>query len=323
MALSLTCDCGARFEVDDTLAGQAVSCPECNHPLTAPARDNTPPRTSIYALASVVLALTGAFTIIGTIAAVVLGIMAFVQIGRHRERLTGVGFATFGIVLGLVFTSLTVFALSNSELFGFSSWVRQRSMAGQLDTTGPLEIRQTGFNITRPSEKWAVVKGARSEDPVVNNIQKDCSLVLLEVSRYAYIDVKVVPTGGRFAPDNPLNEAQNQIRDELGATPNPFEEDDDDDFPVGRRRRPGEGGRPTTKVDIRQSKNLPDGRELIMETRRGGQLWRFLVRLYYDPAQPDGNVYVVRGYSQARKYNLNEADLRKGVESFRRTAGNP
>src|SRR5262245_8798641 len=151
MALSLTCDCGARFEVEDTLAGQEVSCPECQHPLKVPAQGAAPPRTSLYALASAVLALIGAFTVVGTAAAVVLGVAALVSIARHRPRLTGVGFAAFGIGAGAVFTALTLFALGRGELFGFGDALRERTMADQVDLTGPLEVRGRGFALTRPS----------------------------------------------------------------------------------------------------------------------------------------------------------------------------
>src|SRR5262245_30616347 len=104
MAILLTCDCGARFEVEELLAGQEVSCPECQHALQVPARP-TPPRTNLLALASVVLCLLGAFTILGTLAAAVLGVLAIVQINRDREHLTGTGFALFGIIGGLGFTA--------------------------------------------------------------------------------------------------------------------------------------------------------------------------------------------------------------------------
>src|SRR5579872_4982561 len=100
MALSLTCDCGARFEVEDTLAGQEVSCPECQQPLKAPALQALPVQTSALAIASAVLALAGAFTVVGTLAAVGLGIAALVSIARHRDRLAGSGLALFGILAG-------------------------------------------------------------------------------------------------------------------------------------------------------------------------------------------------------------------------------
>src|SRR5579872_6625985 len=110
MALSLTCDCGARFEVEDTLAGQEVSCPECQQPLKAPALQGLPVRTSALAIASAVLALAGAFTVVGTVAAVVLGVAAQVSIRRHRERLAGYWLASFGIFAGVNLTVLMLLA---------------------------------------------------------------------------------------------------------------------------------------------------------------------------------------------------------------------
>src|SRR5260370_31071104 len=103
MALALTCVCGARFELDDTLAGQKITCPECQQTLKAPALRSMPPRTSALALASVVLALLGAFSGIGSAAAAVLGGMALARIGRQRERLAGVGLALFGLIAGIAF----------------------------------------------------------------------------------------------------------------------------------------------------------------------------------------------------------------------------
>ena len=120
MPLSLTCDCGARFEVEDALAGQSVACPECQQPLKAPSFQRPVVRTSGFALASFLLAVVGAFTVVGTIAAVVLGLIAVVRILRDRERIAGLGFAGFGVGLGLAFTAITLWAISNGELFGGS-----------------------------------------------------------------------------------------------------------------------------------------------------------------------------------------------------------
>src|SRR5689334_16012982 len=105
--IMITCACGARFEVDDTLAGQEVLCPDCQQPLKAPAVDRPPQLTSGWALASVVLALVGAFTLFGSLAAVLLGVIALISISRHRRQVSGTGFAVFGICLGVLFTGLT------------------------------------------------------------------------------------------------------------------------------------------------------------------------------------------------------------------------
>src|SRR5262245_22832716 len=160
MALSLSCPCGARFEVEETFAGQAVTCPDCQRSLKAPAAGRRVLQTSGLAIASLVLALVGAFTVVGTVAAVVCGVLALVGIARHRDRLAGVGLATLGIVLGLAFTGLTVFAYSTNELFGVTEQVRSRVLESRIDYTGPLEVvrEDHGFAVTRPSAKWGVAK---------------------------------------------------------------------------------------------------------------------------------------------------------------------
>src|SRR2546430_889492 len=123
MAPSLSCSCGAGFEVEDTFAGQTIPCPDCAAALEVPPLRPPPPappppppaggggwrrpprpppqlRTSGFALASVVLALVGAFTVVGTALAAVLGVVALISIARRRDRLSGAGYAVLGIVLG-------------------------------------------------------------------------------------------------------------------------------------------------------------------------------------------------------------------------------
>src|SRR5262249_27503533 len=164
--------------VEDDLAGREVSCPECQAPLTVPARADPPPRTSLLALASAVLALVGAFTVLGTIAAAVLGGLALAEISRDRRRHTGAAFALFGIVAGVGFTVLTIFALLRSEL-PVLGWVRERTLAARVDTGGPLPVPGTGYTITRPSERWGKVKDNRSDDAAVWDLQANRDLVLM------------------------------------------------------------------------------------------------------------------------------------------------
>jgi len=135
MALSLVCVCGARFEVEDTYAGQAVACPECQQPVAAAAPPARPVRTSGFALASVVLALVLAFTGVGTVLAVLLGVIGLVHIRRCREQVTGTGYALLGIGLGTVFTALFLVALF-SDLVGL--WIMREGMMGsQVDRGAP------------------------------------------------------------------------------------------------------------------------------------------------------------------------------------------
>ena len=232
----LTCACGARFEVDDTLAGQEVLCPECQQPIKAPALDRPPQVTSGWALASVVLALVGAFTVLGTVLAAVLGFYALLHIARNRQRVSGAGLAVFGICLGVLFTGLTVFALTTSDLFGLESLVRERTLSQQVDTSGPLEVVRglKGFAITRPTEKWGQVLGNQSGDQAVSGLQTNRDLLLMQVPRYAFIDVRTLPVGNFPTLDDCENHILAEFETHQLRPRNPFEEDDEDFAPVVR-----------------------------------------------------------------------------------------
>src|SRR5947209_8456188 len=127
MSLALSCACGARFEVEETFAGQTVGCPECQQPVAVGTAQRRRMRTSGLAIASVVCALVLAFTGIGSILAVLLGIFALIHIAARRSEVTGTGFAVFGIAAGTLFTGLFALMLIRVELFGLD--MLRRSMA--------------------------------------------------------------------------------------------------------------------------------------------------------------------------------------------------
>src|SRR5947209_3446724 len=123
MTISLTCTCGALLEIDETFAGQTINCPDCQRALAVPRPEQPGVRTSGFALASLALALVGAFTVVGTLLAVLFGVLALTNIKKRPEELAGRNYALSGIVLGSALTLLTVFALSSLELFGLSNLV--------------------------------------------------------------------------------------------------------------------------------------------------------------------------------------------------------
>jgi hypothetical protein len=308
----LTCDCGARFEVDDTMAGQEVACPECQQPVKVPARDRLPPRTSGYALASVVLALVGAFTP-ATALAVLLGLVALVHVSRNRERVTGAGFAVFGIVLGLAFGTLTLFAFSNGEVFNPGAWVRQRSLQGQVDTDGPLEVvvADSGFALTRPSVKWGQVPAGHLDDPALAVAQKDLDLLLVQPARYAFLDARRDASNALLGLDQWQTKVLEPFRPP--AVRRPFAPPDDEGVP-----------RLPTRAQVRENRRLPaadgvQGREMVLDVQALGQHWTYLVRLLRKGNT--GPVYVVRAYSRARDFPRVEDDLRRGLDSFRILGG--
>ena len=183
MALSLRCSCKAHFEAEDTFAGQVVSCPDCGAALKVPVVRPTTLRTSGFALASVTAALVGAFTLVGTLTAIVLGVIGLVSVIRHRDRVRGAGFAVFGIILGVVFTALTGLAVVHNEIF---DPVRERMTSGEVDRSGPMEVvrKDNGFAITRPTRQWGVATPDYASE-------LDCTgkLVLVNSGRNAFINI--------------------------------------------------------------------------------------------------------------------------------------
>ena len=131
MTLALTCTCGARLEIDEKFAGQTIACPDCNRPLaTAPAA--TPPKTSGLALASLLLALIGAFTLVGSLLAMAYGLWGLKQIRRTPEQIGGRRYARAGIVLGGIFTVLTLGLLWSRDFLKLDSLLRTIESAGSI-----------------------------------------------------------------------------------------------------------------------------------------------------------------------------------------------
>jgi hypothetical protein len=313
MALSLICACGARFEVEDTLAGQDVACPECQQPLKAPALKHPSLRTSDLALSSTVLALVGAFTVIGTVAAVVVGALGLIRIRRNRDRVAGEGFAIFGITAGTIFTVLTLLALSSNELFGLGGKLRRSRLADKVDTTGELthEDAIAGFKITRPSRDWGQSTVVRLEDPFVNMMQgpnaRALDLLLVHLDRNVLADVRSETRNNPPDVDLELDLAASELMPAA--------------FAPGRRKGGVDDGssmfRITKVVPAVTSKRLDAGdgieaREKEVAIKCSGQDWKMLVRVYMKGSQ----LYVVRAYGQKRHFSNGEADVRKLLDSF-------
>jgi hypothetical protein len=161
MSISLICSCGARLEIDAKFAGQTIACPDCHKPLTAtlPKVPVPPRRTSGLALTSLLLAIIGAFTVVGTVAAVVVGAIAY----RRIPQQPGVGgrrLAKAGMILGGVFTLVALTAFTMSNLFGLDGLLRQYHWASKLDFPPELTIlKESGaYLFQRPSARWGVFK---------------------------------------------------------------------------------------------------------------------------------------------------------------------
>jgi hypothetical protein len=55
-------------------------------------------------------------------------------------------------------------------------------------------------------------------------------------------------------------------------------------------------------------------REMVWQVRCGGRPFTFLVRLY---KKPQGPLYIVRGYTQKRRFSTVKEELERALESFR------
>lgn len=295
MAFALSCSCGAAFEVEDTLAGQEIGCPECQQPIPVPALVRTGPRTSGLALASLVIALILGFTGLG-ILAVPLGMAGLVSIARNRGRLAGTGYAIGGIVTGLIFTGLTALAASNWELFALDDRLRETVMGGQVDRTGPLEIirAEDGFAISRPSNRWGVrPPGSKTDDDV------DAKVMLIHPAKDTYVDVLVEDLFFRTL-DQYKEDVLKSFREQPDAKKEP-----------GLRIR---------GLNVLQDRRLPTQQgaeviELSLHARVSGQPIQYLIRIIHPPGK--GQVYLVRGWTHRSRYARMEAEVRQALDSFR------
>ena len=314
MPLSLTCDCGARFEVDDALAGQNVSCPECQAALKAPAARRPVQRTSNLALASFLLAIVGAFTVVGTVAAVVLGLLGAAAILRDRERLGGLGFAVTGVVLGAAFTALTLFSLSQIEFFGAA--LRRGQMVGQLDKkvdpNKDVEIDESGFRITKPMTWWRANKDFSflAAQPLLRD---DAQLLLVQPDMGAFVDVQVEPAADVGPIDDyVLNRIKpDSVHDNEGAKPH---EGDAENLARIEERK------------VLSSRDLPGGdgvreaHELTLKIKLDNKEWTMLVRTYRTGRQ----LFIVRGFLETRTYEHVQGakdGLLKALDTFKVTPG--
>ncbi len=300
MALSLSCPCGAAFEVEDTFAGQAIACPDCGAALKVPPLRPRRLRTSGLALASIVLALVGAFTVVGTAVAAVLGACALVSIARHRDRLGGAAYAVLGIVLGAGLTVLTGFAFSRGEVF---DRFREQMAARDIDRDGPMEVVRAdeGYAITRPSRSWGVATPEAAREAEVGD-----DLLLINPARLAFLRVSREHVG-RESLDQFREEYLDRYRKDRPAGPRDF--GDLDHF---------------TDFQLREMNRLParDGAEVSevrFDVQHKGQNLSYVVRF----VKPRGGttVYVVALWAHRRRLPQIETEVRQALDSFRLLGG--
>jgi hypothetical protein len=268
--------------------------------MEAPPLVRTPVRTNGLALASVILALVGAFTVIFTLLAVLLGALALNSIRRNRDESAGTGYAIFGIVAGLIFTGLSLVLYMNFELLPVDGYLEAGMQSSMIDYSGEREVQRKdrGYAITRPSAKW----GVANHDLMIQ-LGPDGELLLVNPHRHAHVMVSADHVFGRSLEvyaDDVIKSNRDQKR-ELHMGPwSPK---------VGgfklRDRRP-----------LKRADGLP-GVELLFDMRVGGEEFTYVEHIL-QPAGRD-EFFLIQGWTSRRRFAQLEEELRRALDSFRFT----
>jgi hypothetical protein len=298
MAVTVQCVCGVPFEVDDGLAGQAVVCPACQAPVQAPALDRTPVRTSGLALAALILSLVGMFTVIFTLLAVLLGLLAIISIKRDRDRLAGMGYAIFAIVAGTVFTGASLFLYTNVELMPVDGYVEAGLNSGMIDYGGDREVqrKEKGYAITRPNKKWGVAKKG-----FMLQMGAQGDLMLVNPYGHAYVQVMADPVFGRSL-ENYTDEVIKSYREVRGNAQLGMWAPKVGGFKL-RDRRP-----------LKRGDGL-QGIELTFDLSYGNEQQTYVEHIF-KPAGRD-EFYRVPGWTSKQRFAHMESELRGAIDSFR------
>ena len=294
MPISLTCSCGARLEIDDKFAGQTIPCPDCNKPLnTAPEPQAKLLPISGLAVTSLILAIAGAFTIVGSLAAIPVGLFAIRQIGRDPDKIGGLNIARAGIIAGGAFTFLTLIMLISGVTFGADSLLREWRHGGDVDyktedgATFKIPNRNADRDLTirRPSSAWGKMKNLKVDDDqlllALVSLRDDAHLLILQITA-ATEDEAIDKMAERFrrsdlvkALDNPPAKA-------------PATEPEAKDAPPGKKDK-------------------------TLELRLGSTQRKFLLRT----VKIGQSFYLLAAGTRASRFDRIADDLRQAFDSFK------
>ena len=197
MPISVTCECGSRLEIDEKFLGKEIPCPDCQRPLPTKPPPTPPPlelldnrRVSGLAVLSLTLAMVGAFSIVGTLAAVAVGLFALREIAKRPHRFEGVGLARAGIITGAVMTFITLVMLISPTVLGLDLFLREFKYAGRVNWPKIKQIEAAGINepvtMDRPGERWESWGGYITQSNHTQNVLPD-DLIMVNVAEDAYI----------------------------------------------------------------------------------------------------------------------------------------
>lgn len=317
MPISVTCQCGAKLEIDEKFLGKEVPCPDCNRPLPTKAAAVPPPlqlpeytRTSGLAVLSLVLALVGAFTIVGTIAAIVVGVFAIKEIAGSSKKLGGVGFARAGIVVGAVGTFLTLAAFISPTVLGVDVFLRELAFAGRIqysnnEFAASTHTQRGNIKLKRPTPptQWASYLSRAAQ---LKNFDND-DLILVNVRENAFIACQTVN----------FNEAAEDEADLLKKVLVRFHRSELVDL-IGRLRDNALTHEGTVaeekiiKVFDRDAKKEIDKKEVVLDLRLGRNDWRFLIQY---PAHDLDKATILVGAARRSNFERMKDDFHSAFDS--------
>ena len=121
MSIVIRCECGKEFETGTENAGRRGRCPACQRELIVPqaralaegdfgpTREVAPPAVSGKAIASFVLGMCSfVMCCVTGVPALIFGTMGLIDINNPKKNVTGKGFAITGIVLGSIWSLVTL-----------------------------------------------------------------------------------------------------------------------------------------------------------------------------------------------------------------------
>ena len=232
--------------------------------------------------------------------------------------------AASGIGLGVAFTALMLWAISNGEFFGLPSALRRTQMADQLDPADPkasLEIQESGFSLARPTVKWLRAKKGFQYPPVQPLLRNDALLLLVQPDLYAFIDVQS-EANNRLGPAvedfilNRLKQDATQPTNNNKKALSKFVNDDNEDAPeVSHVTKVTPVGTPKT---LPKEAGVQQANEMTAEATVDGKRWTILVRTYQ---MTSGRLFIVRAFAETARFARVKDELAKALDSFKATPG--
>ena len=296
MAISLTCSCGARLEIDDKFAGQVIPCPDCQQPLqtaTASAETRHLPVSGL-ALGSLILALVGGFTIVGSLAAIGTGLLAMRQIARAPDKLGGLSIARAGMIVGAVGIFLTLAALVSNEILGIDSLLREYRYAASMDYQANTNAFYTAtlgkddaVGIKRPSPSWGKLRLTnQNERDVLTlvNLREDAHLVCLP-----------------FNNAEDLQTARDKAAERLRQS---------DLFKS--LSKPADLKTPSPDVEPKPAADGKEG-DMVLELQLGGLPRTFLLRVVKEGA----DFYLLAGGTRSGRFSRVSPEILRSLDSFK------